>query len=281
MKLNNRGSVLEIALIIGAVISIVGYALVSQYLSLNRDQKRIMASYNLQMISENIQAVALNDGNWASTLANNPSLACLRTPGGNCGGGAGGPINLYLADGTRFTSTSANEGFDWNGNPCNTFDAINGDSKCVFQYRVTWSCRNNPCGPTEFSGVNDVIATKPEIRLTGKATFSPAKNGNAFTLGTEDSPTSSSKYSFSVIRGDKSGSVAEGCKSLGGYLTKDGLCSIVSSAVECPDGQYMKGINPVDGSLDCRPFPFKDTRCNQGDGVTGIYPDGRLRCYLY
>lgn len=277
---NQRGSVLPIVFVVGVIISIVGYALANQYIALMRDQKRIEAAYTIQLIRDNIEAVVANESNWKQTILKNASLAsCLTAAGQNCDGVVKGPISVYLADGTtKVVSAGGTDGFDWDGNICNTFDPVAGDANCVFQYQVSWACKTNPCGLTSFAQVNANIPESPQIVLTGTVVFSPLKKStNNFSLYTDNA----NKYGFSLVQGLKSGTVDEGCKKLGGHVSSTtGICSLVSTPTICDQDQFMRGLN-ADGSPDCVILPFVDTKCPQGNGVTGLNADGSFRCFLY
>lgn len=281
--LTSRGSIIPLVLVSIVASSILIFSISNQVISLKKDGKSAGAIYTLQTIADNIQASVSKDTAWQQTILHNPALnGCLTANGQDCDSQTSGPIDIYFADGTgKFigSATSNSSGFDWHGNPCNSFNSTGGDANCVFQIIVTWSCANLPCGPTKFDPSNTLIPSTPAIRLTPQIRFS-AKKGTGVVINVND-PDRYGLLPFT--RGWKSGSLTHECKKLGGYVNSaTGVCSISSASAGsvCGSEMYMAGLNS-DGTASCQALPFAASYCPPANAVVGIRSDGNFICFMF
>lgn len=158
--------------ILGAIVT--GLVAMSTITLINR-QKRKGVETQLTMrsveIQKRIQELIRNDRAWANMVANNASMACLRSTAAPnyCSGDAGGAFTLYNADSPAtvfYNSSTAGAGFDSNGNVCTTY-SVAGNDNCPYKVAMSW----RPINPGTTTACSQSVC---DAEITGTFTYSPS-----------------------------------------------------------------------------------------------------------
>ncbi len=275
---NNKGSVLLSVVIVGGLIAAFAMVLPKFYSDNEILFKGNYIRNATSIVKESLIALLDNDAAWAETVNQNPGMACLRTAGAVCPSGPQPGIDIFEGDGSLYLSKVSTSGLTLNGEACNKFDAVNGNSTCVLKYTVTWEC-NGPCAATKFdNGV--LIANKPNIKLKATLKYSPDLQNLKNLLD-----TSLNKYTFNFIRGSRSKTLSKFCNTISGVFNQqDQSCSAATAEpgdFDCTTlvgpHAYFIGFRP-DGSPKCMNDINLPSSCPAGTAILGYEADGRVNC---
>jgi len=263
--------------ILGTAALVVGIAMYDLVKSQRGGLKAGSVNLALQTISRNIVAALENDQAWLNTINAN-SINCLQTEGAVCAAGDFKDINVQLADGSLYVGTAANFGFNSAGQPCADFNATGSTrTDCIYRFTVRWDCADTPCQATHKEAPYPV-AIQPRIRFTGTLQYAPYAPDDL----NKSKRLSAEYYNFSVVRANLKDSLSESCQNFGGYFDQEAqLCRITKTSAQCPNGYYMDKLNS-DGTPHCvTPPALLNSYCPPQNAVTGLGPDGGLRCFVF
>ena len=185
-----------LALLVGSMLNSIGIG--------GTKSKLVQTAANL---SSNMRNLIVSPSAWSTTLQNNPGLACLADPAGDCTGNAGGAIDIFNTSGqAEFTSSVPTAGFSADGQPCNTYDAANGNDACPFRMQTEWTpgCPVNPATGAPFP-----TCRRPQALVTSTMSYRPrnAPSGIVFN---------SSAYNVRLNVNEQPGTAADMCVAMGG-----------------------------------------------------------------
>lgn len=258
--LNEKGMALGTALfaciILGAVTLYI--------LDTNQNKKIVQEGITVAVSAENIKNKLVNALNskpsWELTKNHN-SAALAATPLTNPP-----KINIYDHETSSviINSTNPSAGFDEAGNACTTFNAVEGNDRCMFRYEVTVKSVTN-------SGGQNVVIVRADLLFKPRTT-KIAFNGKK------------GQFSFDHAIGADQKAAENICESIGGVfaqtsqtctkqLTISAACNGATQTYQgqapgstgacgstqlpqqtCPTGQYIYGYNPETRTVLCRNF---------------------------
>jgi hypothetical protein len=259
-----------------AIVATMAVAMLTYFDSLNSSLQTTNTTAVATQVKENLIAVLDNDAAWIQTVANNPSMACLRTNGAICDSAAFGEIAVFEGDGSLWFDANPKKGFDVSGQPCDTFGDNDGN-RCVFRFSIRPECLGGSCTPTELLP-GALIATKPKIRVTGQFTF--ARTG--LSSRSKLNPT---LYSFDLTRGNAERTLSKFCSSVDGLFDQfNSRCKSLigdKDTFDCTQivgpGGYFVGYAP-DGTPKCDRTAMFAATCPKGSAVVGLGYRGNLIC---
>lgn len=279
--MNSRGSALLWALVSAGVMASMATVMPGYFTQIKKANRHALLRASIVVVKESVMSVLDNEAAWVKTVEANPSLACLRTNGGNCGAGPGGEIEVRHGDNSVFIANSATAGFDLQGRSCNEFNAADGHETCIFQMKVSWECETSPCEATVLPA-GFLTAARPRLRLRSTFAYAPRDQAqrNALNIG-------SPEFTFLFQRGSQSKSLSRYCNAVQGLFNPNTLecdSSLTPRTFDCKDpaqggADYLWFMGwDANGALMCAPDPKVGVRCPDGSGVTGYDERGFLGC---
>jgi type II secretory pathway pseudopilin PulG len=189
---NSGFSLIEVMVLV-VIMSLIGLGTSTLISNMYNQERRNNVKSVAEQIRFNLETILSNDTAWSHTVTNNTAkFACLRD-------NATAPCNnlvdindfdVYNADGNLYyQGNSASGGFDFNGEPCNTFNGAigSGDSLCPFRYNLSWNAECNGAG----------TCFEPNVRIFGELVYNPADAGIAGTS------FNTGAYQLSMVRGGR------------------------------------------------------------------------------
>ncbi len=259
---NRNGGFTPLELLIAGGMAFVVIAGVSVPIISQIQQRKQTESYFwLGQIRSEVIVALKNKISFKLAVTNpaNPSLQCLvpKVTGSgnslNCSN-SGGAISL-LQDAqskTLINTTSANSGFNKNGEPCNQYSDSSVD--CPFRFEVSWE----PICSTAGTCFN------PDIKFEGKLLVSKSLPG----------PINPALYSFKwILPTAEKADVVCVTSGLGG-VQGSGTCKLKIDA-KCSPGQYLTGFQS-DGTPMCQ--VLASNACPNGQVLQGFDGTGTVSC---
>lgn len=254
--------------------------------------KGVETQVSLQTLKTNILVAIENKESFNRTIlnaANAAAFACINN-GTDCTGQTG-DITIVSYNPTTgietvlpATAPGATNGFDINGQPCNTFDAANGNDACPFKYETKWTARceanKNIGGAASAEG----RCFNPTIEISVNFLMKPARTADF----NEIYPN---KYSIKLLKSQVKSNVNVQCGQVAGAFLMGDTCVLPtlggagSTCVGfCPGAQALvTGFN-TNGTPRCTCIAAAvDRSCNTvanpiGRVLLGVNPDGSLIC---
>lgn len=244
-----------VALVALGVMQLTGQ---STFMKVSLDTADTALRIRAQLLSE-----IENETSWSFTLTNaaNPSFDCVNKKT-DCAAfkDVQTPITIFgnsfteegvLADSfIPITAVNPTRGFDRYGRACNTFNAVSGDTNCIYQYRATWQAVCPAAG----------ACINPQVLL--RATLGYKSSG--LKVG-ELNPD---KYAIStyVMEPNSFGAI---CAKLGGVFDPVTKRCTLPMAGRCPFGTVL-GIDVVAKLKICGIPLAQPIACPPGEKFMGV-----------
>ncbi|MBT4761900.1 MAG: prepilin-type N-terminal cleavage/methylation domain-containing protein [Bdellovibrionaceae bacterium] len=227
-------SIMEVMVTTG-IMAIISAGMAKMITNMSVDNKKALIKSTAISIISRVESQVKSDYIWESTRGNpkndgngqvkgGESFFCLDTDN-SC---SKNPRHFILYSSATDTTSNlssddpnpANRGYNFSGEACSGFDAINGNNECPFQMTLTYTpvCTNN----------GNCVLSGTDIRIEASLKYKPASR--KFEI-----PFNSSRYQFSFLRGSgTSGNYSEqACKQLQGVW--DGNQCKLNTASVCAD----------------------------------------------
>lgn len=194
---------------------------------------------------------------WAQMIADpaNTGFDCLRTHS-DCTAVSTTPERILVKDrdGRVISDTSQpTSGFDVRGQPCTTFDGVNGSDQCPYRVGVSWRA---------FCAINCV---NPEVRVRVDFVHKPGPGTPQKNI---------TRYNFKLYRNSSPDTVATTCANQGGTLV-GGVC-VIDSTPTCSAGQAVVGFT-AEGEKICGALSATYS-CPPNQFLQGVDPNGNPIC---
>lgn len=189
-----------------------------------QSSKRNTFTESLSIIRNNLYAAIINDASWELMKNVNSDMACLQsgTALTACPNAipVGTPVPITATQikvldsvgALLYDPTSATSGYDLRGNPCNAYDATNGNDACPIRVNVSWGpadCAAASCPIPELVNVSIRFFYKPSTsnqqmaanvtRLNVNLLRSRAGAVAGYVVGTCGTANNSPAYSIPII----------------------------------------------------------------------------------
>ncbi|MBT4761898.1 MAG: type II secretion system protein [Bdellovibrionaceae bacterium] len=276
---NTKGfSLMEVMVSIG-IMSIVSLGVTSLLVKTNQEVKKANVKLLANSILVQVQSYVKNDRIWSSSRNNSGnansngsnglnntqnSFYCLDNPG-VCTKTAKHFV-LYSSSGSlnsNLTSTATDpdlRGFDLNGLPCSSYDAVNGNDNCPFGLTLTFTplCAGNSCSSNNSTA----------IRIDGSLKYKPNSSNLKMAMN-------ESFLKFSLLRHPSAveSDVERICEEdfAGNWL--DGICHLNTQSI-------CESLFGVWGGNTCTSLQSSAGTCSSIGGVwTGI-GNGQSACVI-
>lgn len=175
MLSNERGMTLLEVTIVAGVAGMIALGLASTMVELGKIQHKINTTYALQSLRHELSSVIQNEDAWKKTVADeaNSTLRCVRD-GSDCSRYFNQPESqrpalekmLDAAGQVLHLRSQPNSGYSTQGQPCQTFDATQGNDLCPFRYEYSWE----PINCTASNCINS------DVMIHGTLIFRPSKS---------------------------------------------------------------------------------------------------------
>lgn len=255
---DQKGMTLLGVLMSAAIIGIGVFAVVGGINSLVKAKSSISSEINLsQFRGSLISALGTSEG-FAQTLAKNPSMICVRNLQ-DCSAykTVDTPIAVWSVSGARLTDpTSASYGFNSSGDPCSTFDAVNGNDQCPYRFEVTWRpvcpLAGGPC-------INPQNQFKGELKFSSQKMITPNLK----------------KFSFRFFPAKMDSTLEQQCLAINGSFDPASRTCRAPMEGLCPAGQIVVRLDSNNNKY-CAPLFYGI--CPKGFSISYIDASGGLTC---